>query len=347
MQASLKQLALSALLLLSLALASRAADEPAPQPPPDPPAGQPEPAPEPATPPEKAPETPEEAEAGATKEETEQAAEGTEEAAEEAPPEPEGVRRRRPDSAEEEREYKKRKTREDPFLTAPQSGAGPGSYKPSDWLRFDAGPDLSRYLVQDKTGRVLGHLSLRVALESNPIEGEFIHLSLAEDYPPHRRTEVWAAAATLKPRRVIKDNDVAQETESGHLLADYIYDRLTITRTTGAVEAHKRMRALPYSFDEAQLPLLLRQLRFSQGQWPFEAALSQPETGSNVPLSIAQPARVDVIAADGVSYACYELQVRVGSASQRYWVQRSRPHRLVKFDDGTHTWTLSDFAEGK
>jgi hypothetical protein len=255
------------------------------------------------------------------------------------------VRRRRPDSAEEEREYKKRKTREDPFLTAPQAGVGL-AYDPAQWLRFDTGADYSRYLVQDKSGKVLGHVNLTLSLESNPQEGEFVHLIQTQDFAPNTRLQLWAHARTLKPRRLVLDHDVASETEPGHLVADYQYDRLTVLRTTGVMESSERSRMLPYSYDEHALPIIVRQLKFNKVEWPFEAALSQPEQGRSQALSIGRPERVDVLAADGVSYQCFELKLRCGSRDCTYWVQRTKPHRLVKVEDNGIVWTLSDFAQG-
>jgi hypothetical protein len=170
-------------------------------------------------------------------------------------------------------------------------------------------------------------------------------LNIEQDYAPHTRVQLWAFADSLKPRRVVKTNDVSGETESGHLLADYSYDRLTIRRTTGAVEASHRLRALPYSFDEFELPLVVRQLRFNKVEWPFESAISQPELAKNAPLSIAKPERVDVLAADGVTYACYELKLLCGTRKPVFWVQRTAPYRIVRMEDAGVVWTLSDFMQ--
>lgn len=319
---------LSALCLLAPALALCAwADDPAPAPPPA----------------DKAP-----AEAGAVADpppEGDGSAAGGEEAGP-APSTPEGVKRLPPGTAAEEREYKKRKTREDPFLTSPPVKAGKAFYDPAASLRPDLAPGLSRFLVQDLSGKVLGYLSLELRREKHPVEGELLHCTEATDFAPQYKLEVWAFADTYRPRRARlsqPDKSLATDSAPVEITADYLFDRQTVTEITGEVSTRSQRRLPPFTFDSAELLLLLRELQFVRGDWPFEAGLIDFASGDLLPLSVAAPKIVECTAADGLSYGCYELAVTHGREQLRAWVERASPHRLVKLQRGSQRLTLIDY----
>lgn len=320
---------------------------------------------------------------------------------------PEGVHRARPRTAEEEREYKLRKTREDPFLNPPPLAGPPpaaeGFYNPTDWLRPVTQKDAARYIVQDAKGNVAGYLSISTVLYSQHDRNDTAVMALVFDYPPRSRVQLWLAAKGLKPERfeqtelrepasdegtggaagkepaaaaatkeapVGKATEVAGAAASGaaapgaeaappakpdegwspeqeppRLTADYLFDRVTIHQTTGAVTFIRELRQLPFSFDIHCLPLLIRQLDFTRIDWPFEAALTDPVSAALLPLSVAKPERVEnVYSAEPYSYPCFEFKLNIGGSQATYWVQRLPPYRLVKFTDGVYTYTLFMYA---
>lgn len=291
-------------------------------------------------------------------------------------PLPEGVRRRMR-SAEQERRYKQRKTREDPFLNppvGPGASASDGFYNPADWLRTEVYCGVSRYMVQDDTGEVVGHLILGLERESDPVLGDFIKLEQVNDLDNGSRTQLWIYAETLKPRlkeavvqlpeaagsaqaqdgATTKDGAEAADSiaiqplyeDAQRLDVEYLFDRMTIEHNVGGITARRQMRQLPFSYDIDQLPLLMRQLEVKHEEWPFEAVLCDPSKETHLPVSIAQPTRVEnVMMADGQVADCYEFAVHVGDEQRTYLVQRIPPHKLVKYTIGPLTYTLTDYVE--
>lgn len=269
--------------------------------------------------------------------------EGVEDADGSEPAQPEGVKRLPPGTAEEEREYKKRKTREDPFLTAPAERSPEPFYDPARSLRPDAFPAFASYLAQDVSGKVHGTLTIDLRAEKHPTEGELLHLTEAADFSPRYKLEAWAHAGTFRPRRTVqKWLEAQQGRQADQTIADYLFDRLTLSEGLGEVSTRELRRVPPFTFDNAELLLLLRQLQFVRGDWPFEAALINLD-GEVLPLSVEAPKISECVAADGVSYGCYELQITHGSEKLRAWVERASPHRLVKFERSALVYTLQDY----
>jgi hypothetical protein len=128
--------------------------------------------------------------------------------------------------------------------------------------------------------------------------------------------------------------------------ATYFFDRAVISKDGGPVTLSARKRLLPYSFDIAQLPLLLTELDFDHADWPFEAALYDPATLQPVPLQVNRPQRKDVLTAEPATCACWELPVRLGTMQLTWYVERAAPHRLVKFQLGTYVYTLQQYESG-
>jgi hypothetical protein len=259
---------------------------------------------------------------------------------------PEGVKRLPPGTAEEEREYKKRKTREDPFLTSPPPSRQDAFYDPADWLRRDVAFGSSRYMVQDASGKVLGNLTLDIRAEKHPVEGELIHLTETSNYGQQQTLEAWVYADSFRPKRAVLSKSGGPDSadmRASRIVADYLFDRLTVSEDMGAVSSRKQLRLLPFTFDSAETLLLIRQLQFVRGDWPFEAGLLDFASGDLMPLLVSTPLIKDCIAADGVSYGCFELSAMIGSEKLRFWVERANPHRLVKFERGALVFTLQDY----
>jgi hypothetical protein len=286
---------------------------------------------------------------------------------------PEGVRRR-PSTGEQERWYKQRKTREDPFLNPPVStglSTEDGYYNPADWLRPDVQCGLSRYMVQDESGAVIGYSIFAIERESDPVLGNFIKLQLIDESDTSAKSELWLYAETLKPRfkeivTQLPDSEAtaepAGEDQSGdsqavqeikplyqnarRLKVNYLFDRMTIIHHVGGITARRQMRQLPFSYDIDELLLLMRQIEVNHEEWPFEAILSDPANETHLPISIAQPVRVEnVMDADMQRVDCYQFTVRSGAETQTYLVQRIPPYKLVKYTIGSLTYTLSDYLE--
>jgi hypothetical protein len=290
------------------------------------------------------------------------------------PAKPEGVRRRRPRTDAEEREYKLRKTREDPFLNAPvfrpATTGQPEFYDPADRLRADVTLDSCSYLIQDDKGSPKGTLTLETRLETDSVLGATLHLSKFLQTGAPQRTDLWIDPETLKPRRIVTlttaqpvelppqkgrpADPVAQPVEEVEqdpvddrlrITVDYRFDRVTIARQVGDVRTQETMRQLLFSYDLEQLPLLIRQLDFKQPDWPFEALLTRPLRKDTVQLQAGQPERVEQISAEPRTYSCYKLPVRVGAEQWTWWVERALPHRLVRFTDGKLIYTLKDYKQ--
>lgn len=334
--------------------ACRAAeDEPPEQQPPPEQAPPPEPPPEeppPAEPPAEPEETPADDAGSAAEPDT--ADSGT---VETAPPE--GVRRRRPQTAEEERAYKQRKSREDPFLNPPAGLADPAAgelYNVRDWLTGAAVPSVSRYLVQDASGKVLGYTSLQVELTSDPLLGEAVLLTELRDFGTPATLKLQLLAETLQPRRkellqrpaAAGDGSVV-DLGSSHLSVDYLFDRVTVTQAEGGVTVSHQLRQLPLSFDIDELPLLLRLLDFKRSDWPFEAAVTDPAQLAKLALVANQPVYADVLSAEPQSYGCFAFELHLGEELLRWAVQRRAPHILVRFERGGLTYTLIQYSEAK
>jgi hypothetical protein len=133
----------------------------------------------------------------------EQAGGGDEET---APPAPEGVLRPRPQSAEQERLWKESRAPDDPFLYTPGPlGPAPGVpkfYNPQDFVDPQISPGLSRYIIQDASGQVVGYLTMAVKLEDNPELGRTVVATLYYDDEQPREVQLWLDPVTLQPLRL-------------------------------------------------------------------------------------------------------------------------------------------------
>jgi len=279
---------------------------------------------------------------------------------------PEGVRRTRPRTAQQEREYKQRKTREDIFLNSPDP-VGPGAgveefYNPADWLIFDVKSDVSRYIIQDKSGTVLGNMTISITIEEDPLLGEIVHLRRHDGLAKTVETDLLLNAATLKPihnetRSQLEgtpppdpgagDLGIATLYDGLKLLqVEYQFDRVQIHHRAGGISVRRTMRQLPFSYESGSVPLLLRQLDFSDPDWPFEVAVCDPAQQKNLPLVVGQPGKEEhLLSAEPADYRCWVLEVKIGEAVETYWVERLSPRRLVKYTDGELTYTLAEYLE--
>jgi len=302
----------------------------------------------------------EDAEENTEAEEEEPAAEEEDE----AEPVPEGVRRR-PLSGEQERRYKQRKTREDPFLNPPVGSGTPiveGTYNPADWLREEVYCGSSYYMVQDASGNVVGQSSLAISAESDPVLGDFIRLRCHRNIDQPVQLELCVFAGTFKPRFKEVQTELANRPAPvdpdaegevpelydnyQRLSVDYLFDRMTVVHRVAGITSRRQIRQLPFSYDIDELPLLARQLRFREVEWPFEAVLCDPQHEEQLPMSIAEPVWVEnVVSGDAERYDCYEFTIRLGNDTHTYLVERLPPHRLVRFTDGELTYTLTDYLE--
>ncbi|MBN2082727.1 hypothetical protein JW859_11065 [bacterium] len=346
---------ITVLLLAAWPLAATWAEDPPADPPADPPTT------------EEADQPVDDAEEDATTEENTEAEDGEPAVEEdvEAEPVPEGVRRR-PMSGEQERRYKQRKTREDPFLNPPIGSGVPiveGSYNPADWLREELYCGSSYYMVQDASGNVVGQASLAISAESDPVLGDFIRLRRHSNLDQPTQMELCVFAVTFKPRfkevqteladRAALPADPAPEGEVPELYdniqrlnVDYLFDRMTVVHRVAGITSRRQIRQMPFSYDIDELPLLARQLRFREVEWPFEAVLCDPQHEEQLPMSIAEPVWIEnVVSGDAERYDCYEFTIRIGNDTQTYLVERLPPHRLVRYTDGEYTYTLTDYLE--
>jgi len=254
---------------------------------------------------------------------------------------------------ENERERKQQKTAEDPFLNPPETNNGDGVsavYNPYDWLRREVTPDLSRYVVQDAAGEVIGYEAVRIELSSDERLGDFIRLTRRSEYPPFTEVELWMYADSLQPRSLVRErwaesapdvSSLAEET----LEVDYLFDRVTVRHESGGVATTRQFRQLPNSFDQEQLVLLLRLLQCDHDDWPFEAAVTNPLRAGQVPLVIGKPEREYLMSAQPESCKCWRLTMQLGDRELTWWVERLPPYRLVKYVDGDTSYTLFQYLE--
>jgi hypothetical protein len=271
------------------------------------------------------------------------------------PADPEGVHRRRPQTAEEERSYKQRKTREDPFLNpdlAGQPDAPVQPYNVLEWLTEPLYCDLSRYIVQDKSGQVVGYLTVMLEHSTDPLLGESITMTQQRDFGEAATVTVSMLAGTMQPRRKLVTpqavppgggTDIIDPADTS-IIVDYLFDRVEITHNSGEVTVYHEMRQLPLSFDLDQLPLLVRALDYKRTDWPFEAGLTDPAKLERIPLQIGKPVYADQLSAEPATVGCWEFELRLGPETQHWWVQRLPPHKLIKFSLGELTYTLFQYT---
>jgi hypothetical protein len=303
---------------------------------------------------------------------------------------PEGVRRQRPQTAQEERQYKVRKTREDPFLNPDAAAGQPAKQKdyfdPAAYLQPVSRGYTARYLVQNQQGQAVGYLSIGVALQSEQSRNDTLLVTKLLSVEPRTEVKLTLDARTLKPRQLIRTTlrsagsaaTVTQpssadaspagqqggeprgpageataqtggpawspEQEPPRQRADYLFDRVTILQSSGAISVRKVLRQLPFSYDAESLPIVLRQLTLAKVDWPFEAALTDTNRALSLPLAIEQPAYAQVLSAEPQDYRCYALVVHAGSSRSKYYLQTVSPYKLVKFTDGVYTYTLFEYA---
>lgn len=286
----------------------------------------------------------------------ESAAEDAEDAGESA-----GPRRLPPRTDEEERRYKLAKAQNDPFLLDQMSGevrADPGEfYDPLESVLPVAVSDLSRYIVQDSVGVVLGHLEIGVKLEPG---GGLFRLEIMNELSPPTQITVIARADDLdalsterKLLRLGLAGPAAQPGEPGpdmsplqeppRTSAEYNYDRIVVKLEQGGVVSQARLRELPFSFDRDLLPLLIRRIDYQNIAWPFEAVATDTARLASLPLALDKPERVEVLSAEPESYYCFKSELRVGAEVSVWWVEQVPPHRLVKFTMDGLTYTLERY----
>jgi hypothetical protein len=303
-------------------------------------------------------------------------------AAAEAPPVeeqhlPEGVLRRRPQTAEQERIWKETKAPQDPFLFTPGPlGPAPGVpefYNPQDFVDPQVCYGLSRYLIQDASGQVVGYLSLAVTREVHPEFGETVAASLYYDDDKPCELKLWLDPLTLQPHRLNRQQRLVPGAADAQAAAgtaenttssredveiaalqrvpqdrvDYVFDAVRLWHASGGITVSRSLRQLPYSYELAALPVLVRQVRPYGQVWPFEAALIDGLKLRNLPMLLAQPTMADVLSAEPATHQCYELRITAGDEEQVYWVERSLPRRLIKFQAGGRTYNLFEYTESK
>lgn len=120
------------------------------------------------------------------------------------PAPPEGVKRQRPRTENEERAYKMRKTREDPFLSPPQGGGQDLSayYNPRDYIAPLAKGYTARYMIQDAAGTMQGYLLLSVDLRTESSRNDTVYVSALYSNEPRTEVRLWLDSASLTPRRL-------------------------------------------------------------------------------------------------------------------------------------------------
>jgi len=215
---------------------------------------------------------------------------------------------------------------------------------------------LSSYLVQDPRGQIMGNLTVQITREVSPLFGPVYHCLLQPDFSDRKQLEVWQSAVTGKPLRVLRRSlapaadhqpgsaAAPQMLEAETLDSTYFFDRVVVSKDGGAVTLSARKRLLPYSFDIAQLPLLMSELDIAHMDWPFEAPLYDPSTLAPVQLQVNRPERKDVLSAEPATCACWALPVRLGTTQLTWYVERAAPQRLIRFQMGTFTYTLQQYT---
>ena len=305
------------------------------------------------------------------------------EEADEAPPEAEGVLRRRPRTAAEERAWKEMNAPRDPFLFVPDTlGPAPGVgefYNPQDFVDPQVSPGISRYIIQDGAGGVVGYLTLALKRTMHREFGECVEASLYYDDDDPAELTLWLDPETLQPLRLERQQRLvpgarAAAPEAGgqeepanpeagepvdpaytaklsqlqqlqHDRVEYRYDRVRHWRSKGAVSlAPGILRQRPFSYELAQLPVLARQLRPHGDRWPFTAPLVDGMHLRTLELAVPEPSYVNVMSAEPAACQCYELRFQYGGEEQVFWVERSLPRRLIKFTAGGRTYNLFEYA---
>jgi hypothetical protein len=294
-------------------------------------------------------------------------------------PEPEGVHRSTPADAAAEMAWVNKKIAEDPFLQPFKAiGRAPDVkefYNPLERLKPGLPAQFASYMVQDAQGHVVGNLAVTIERQASPLFGPVDHCILQPSFSDRRQVEVWESAVSAKPLRVLRR---ATTTEPGPvpdasspptpgspptaasgslpgstaptvlstetLDATYFFDRIVVTKDGGPVTLSARKRLLPYSFDVAQLPLLVQQLDFEHADWPFEATLFDPSVLQPLQLQLNRPDRKTVETAEPASCDCWALPVRLGNTQLTWYVERAT-HRLVKFQLGSLTYTLQQYSQ--
>jgi len=262
-------------------------------------------------------------------------------------------REQRPQGGEDERAYKQRRTRDDPFLNPPSGLSAPPAqlYNVSEWLNGLLPQDSSQYMVQDTAGKVLGYLTIQVKVISDPVLGDAVLLTQLRDYGMPATLKLSLLAETLQPRHK-EFFERPQPGEDGETPSisdtiervDYLFDRVTVLEQRGGVTVTNQLRQLPQSFDIDELPLIVRVLDFRRTDWPFEAALTDPGKLAKYALSIAQPEYEDLMSAEPEKIGCYKFILRLGEQTFTWWVQRRAPRKLVRFSLGELTYTLSQYS---
>jgi hypothetical protein len=275
--------------------------------------------------------------------------------------EPPEVKRSTPADSAEEMAWVQQKIAEDPFLRPFRPiGRAPEVrefYNPLTRLQPTLIPQSSSYLVQDAQGHIVGSLGIHISRVASPLFGPVYDCLIQSDIGDRRQVEVWQSAVTAKPLKVVRretklvpgsaapagrsapDNVLIKES----LNASYYFDRVVVSKEGSDVTLAKRERLLPYTFDMAQLPLLMTQLDFNNPDWPFEAALFDPGTLQPLPLQVNQPQRRDVLSAEPATCSCWEVPVRLGNQNLVWYIERTT-QRLIKFQLGTYTYTLQQYS---
>lgn len=138
-------------------------------------------------------------------------------------PPPEGVKRKRPQTADEERAYKLRKTREDPFLNPPTGSGAAGDlthfYNPHNYIAPLTKGYSAKYMIQDAGGNAVGYLQLAVDLTSVLAHDDTVLINAAYSNEPRTQMRLWLDARTLAPqrleRRVLRGEDVEEPPDAG------------------------------------------------------------------------------------------------------------------------------------
>lgn len=281
---------------------------------------------------------------------------------EEEPPETEEDRkikpRLRPSTDEEERAFKRQATRNDPFLNPllplEYERIDNSGYNPRDSVLPQGFQDLSRFIVQEPAGGVLGFLSIHCSVEDQPLAGQVLNVVRLYEFEPQQRIELQVQLSTMRPiltqliplgeRRSQQAMDLGLEEA---LRAEYLFDRVTIRQNVGGITGVERKRMLPFSFDINQLDSLVRSLDYDNADWPLVAVVFDPDSRENIPISIEQPRRTSIKSAELSDYGCWEMVMHVGNENWQWWVERLEPHRIIKWTDGQQrSHTLLSYTTG-
>lgn len=266
--------------------------------------------------------------------------------------------RLRPSTDEEERAYKRQATRNDPFLNPllpldyeRLEGSG---YNPRDHIGREGFHDLSRYIVQSPDGQVQGFLTVHCSIREEPLFGRVMDVVKVCEYEPYRRIEMQVQLESLRPTvtQVIPtdENRSQQAMDLGleeALRAEYLFDRVTIRENVGGITGMERERMLPFSFEINQLDSIVRSIDYENGDLPMVAVLFDPEERQSMPMSLEIPKRANMKSAELEDYGCWELTMHVGNETWKWWVERLEPHRIIRWEDGSHSFTLMSYTQGR